>query len=287
MSNVIRPIKTRYVNIDTRFRDDYDSSVTSNYVITLPQRIQNVKSLKVTNIESPFSYYNISEDLKNNTIQFQDNTGTITVYTIPDGFYTPDSLATYFSNNPPNSYISYSQSSNFSQFIFSPDIGDGIVTMFIQFSVDDSGNFDRSDVKKKVGWLLGFRKISYFMKPSVTTITSESFIDLNGPRYMYVAIDEFTQNTSDNTFLAPLYKSIINKNIMARVCPPKYPLTNYTFGNSVFQTNNKDGTLLSDTRSYPSVDLHKIRVELLDESGHNLNLNGLDFSLCLEVEYEA
>ena len=68
MTNVQREIKRKYVNIDTKFRDEYNNSSLANYTITLPERITNVQSIMVCNAEIPLTYYNISTNLGNNIL---------------------------------------------------------------------------------------------------------------------------------------------------------------------------------------------------------------------------
>ena len=46
IKNVQKPEKTKYLTIDTRFRDQYDTSLLANYNITLPERVNSVKSMK-------------------------------------------------------------------------------------------------------------------------------------------------------------------------------------------------------------------------------------------------
>jgi len=113
MSNVHKPTKTKYVNVDTKFSDEYNDFSVANYNITLPERINDVKSLTVTNLELPMSFYNISSALGNNSFQITNNdvdptipyltqlsTGSIVdgkfvdTIVIPDGYYTIDELKT-------------------------------------------------------------------------------------------------------------------------------------------------------------------------------------------------
>ena len=62
--------------------------------------------------------------------------------------------------------------------------------------------------------------------------------------------------------------------------------TVHSFGN-ILPANNFNGLLLTDRRSYNGrVDLQKLKIQLTDEYGTPVDLNGLGFSLCLEVEYE-
>jgi len=118
MSNVHKPTKTKYVNIDTKFSDEYNNFSVANYNITLPEHINDVKSLTVTNMELPMSFYNISSSFGNNSFQItnlevdttlpyltQLSTGSINAnnqfvdtIVIPDGYYTIDELKTTINN---------------------------------------------------------------------------------------------------------------------------------------------------------------------------------------------
>jgi hypothetical protein len=45
--------------------------------------------------------------------------------------------------------------------------------------------------------------------------------------------------------------------------------------------------MVSDKREYTGkIDLQKLNVQILDEYGNPVSLNGLDFSFCMEVEHE-
>ena len=71
MTNVSKPTKVKLWNIDTKFRDDYDQYTEhitganiTQYMITLPQPLNDVKSISVKNMEVPMSFYNISDALE-------------------------------------------------------------------------------------------------------------------------------------------------------------------------------------------------------------------------------
>ena len=123
--------------------------------------------------------------------------------------------------------------------------------------------------------------MNYTIKNGTSTV-SESFIDLNGPRYLYLAIDEFTKG-NQHSFISPLTKSFINKNIVARIT-----IDNTTWGfGKIIPANMKSGNLVSDHRSYTGKnDLQKLNIQILNEFGHPVDLNGMDFSFCIEVEHE-
>jgi hypothetical protein len=150
----------------------------------------------------------------------------------------------------------------------------------INFAVDATNNFDKYNFKNKLGWMLGFRDLSYNIRQ--TTRTAESIADMNSSRYLYLVVDEFSKGNF-NSFLTLNTMSQIKSNVIARITLNR---TTYAFG-SVLPANNYNGYLLTDKRSYNGkVDLQKLKIQLVNENGVPVHLNGLGFSFCLEVEYQ-
>lgn len=76
----INPINVRTVtqgiNIDTRFRDKYYSTSSSNFVLHLPEIQKRVVTLRIATIEIPMTFYAISRQRGNATFVIQgDNSG--------------------------------------------------------------------------------------------------------------------------------------------------------------------------------------------------------------------
>lgn len=274
MTNVHKQTKTKLVNVDMKFRDEYNYSQIANYNITLPERINDVKSIEIMNVEVPISYYNISMNLGNSYFKVMntDGSGPI-VITIPDGQYTGSILADKINNLLTTSIYSSLQY-NF----------DGTRSKFtgnvkIEFDIDITGNSDKYNFKSKLGWLLGFRNTTYDI---TTNIVSEAAVDLNGPRYLYLAVDEFNNKGNQNSFITPLSNSIINKKVIARLST-----NNYTFPYNLNGTFTHFNGLTSDVRSYNgTVDIQKLNVQLLNENGTPMQLNGLDFSFLMKITHE-
>jgi hypothetical protein len=281
MTNVHKETKRKYVNIDTRFRDDYSYSQLANYTITLPERITDAKSIYITNVEIPNVLYNVSAVQKNSSFLLT-NTGNNNEYTVtvPDNRYTTiaslhSALNTQFSYIDPSINVFLDLSNNKTRVKSTRN------TYTINFAVDNSGNVDKSLLKSKLGWILGFRKINYTVN-TTTTIIAEALPDVFGSKYLYLAIDEFS-NGNQRSFISPLPNSFINKNIAARVS-----IDSIAFGyNNLISANRANGTMVSDKREYTGkIDLQKLNVQILDEYGNPVSLNGLDFSFCMEVEHE-
>jgi hypothetical protein len=275
MTNVQKPRRTRYVNIDTKFKDEYNYHEISNCNISLPERITEVRTMTVTNIEIPMTFYNISVNFGNNNFRIINPDLTQVIIIIPDGNYTPTTIIsainTALTATLTPSTLTFSTIMNTTQIT-------STAPLTIDFDVDSNGGNDKYNLKTKLGWLLGFRKSSYEFATS-TIIDSINMIDIYGPRYLYLAIDEFNKS-NQNTFLSPMQTSIINKNIIARISLDTHV---HPFG-TVLPANRYNGLLVSDTRSYTGkIDLHKLNVQLLNEYGKPMVLNGMDFAFCLEI----
>jgi hypothetical protein len=275
MSNVAKETKVKHINIDTKFRDEYNANTITNYNITLPQKVNEVKNMSVTNIELPMTFYNISENLGNNTMKITQSSTSKQII-IPDGQYTQTSLVAAIATRLSAlsiSDIAFAISNNKTSITTS-----SVTPYTIEFDVDSTGNFAKYNFKFRLGWILGFRKQSYTIS-SAQSMTSECLIDLSGPRYLYLVIDEFTGTGNQNSFLPT---SLINKNVLARI---PISLQIYPFM-SVFPFHRTNG-LLSDVRSYTGkVDIQKLNVQLVNENGIVMDLNGADFSFCLRLEHE-
>ena len=88
VTNVQKETKVKYLNVDTIFRDDYSTGSLIDYNISFPEILTNVKSISVTDMEVPITYYIISEVLQNNAFKITDALGNVTIIVLPDGDYT-------------------------------------------------------------------------------------------------------------------------------------------------------------------------------------------------------
>lgn len=271
MSNVQKERKTKYINIDTKFRDEFNYKPTSDYNITLSERFTDVRNITAVGAEIPHTFYNISENLQNNAIGFPSGK----VLVVSDGQYNQASLITELNKQSVALSLGATFDISYNRTTITPS---GSTT--IRFDIDSSGNFAKFNFKSRLGWLLGFRGLTYTFS---SKLTSEFLVDLSGPRYLYLVVDEFTGGGNQSSFVSPLPTSVINKNILARITVDN---KNYGFMD-IIPANERNGFLLSDTRSYTGkVDLHRLNVQLVNENGTVMNLNGADFSFCLRIEHE-
>ena len=83
----------RALNVDTRFRSNYYSTRSTDFVFNIPYKFENVTSMSVATYELPLTYYAISQQYENNCIIFQWKDVAVLNYEnqytllIPDGNY--------------------------------------------------------------------------------------------------------------------------------------------------------------------------------------------------------
>lgn len=282
---VINPLKKRTtkqnLNIDTRFRENYYTSSSSNFHFDLPIKFSSVMQMQLAAFEMPFSYFNISKQRGNNFFSIKkESSGLNYVITIPDGNYTPASLVAYL-NNYCNMTV---PELNFVQFIYNIDgTGSGSGQLIVgvmtgnegtyftlNFQNDINGNPDTTNpLPLKLGWMLGFRNGIYFGN---INYVSEGLVDLTGSKYLYLVVDDYNNNVN-NGFYSAFNSSILNKNILARISTQPNP-----FGSI---TQNNLSLITSPRQYFGPVDIQKLNIQLLDEYGRVIELNNMDYSFCL------
>ena len=286
----INPLNKRIlkknINIDTRFRENYYTTLSTNFHVNLPLKLSKVVSLQLSALELPNSFYIISQIYGNNFFVLEIVDEEPLIVTIPDGNYDYISLQKFI-----NHFLSI-QTGSYQNIQFLADVntpsgtGDrwgsakmvvgstnGITDFSINFVTDRYGNDDKqTPLPLKFGWLIGFRDGYY---ENNTTYVSEGLINLLGPRYIYLAVDDFNNSVLDG-FYGAFTSSIINKNILARI----------SLQGNVFDFLSKDNfNLITTPRQYfGPVDIQKLQIQLLDEYGRILNLNNMDYSFCLTFQ---
>jgi len=286
MENVKKPNKIKYLNIDSRFQEEYNLNKGANFTFQLPQKMTDIKSIAVRCAEIPMSFYYFSAKRGNTTFNVKDSNGYYYLKTIPDGNYTVSQLQGQINNA-----LSSVPAQNNSDFVSIPNTNNVTITnnnasqtdlnYTFYWDTDSLGNLQRNNFKSSLGWSLGFRQPSYKLNRE-DTITSEAVVDVYNIRYLFLVVDEF-RSSNPNSFISPLASSLVSKNILARITlnPAFYP-----YG-TILTANTFNGYLLSDQRVYAGkTDIQKLQISLVDEYGNVVDLNGIDFSFCLEIEHE-
>lgn len=280
---IINPLKKRTIkknlNIDTRFRDNYFGSPSTNFNITLPTTFDNVLQMQLTAIELPTTYYNVSKQYGNNFFSVTANTSTAVV-TIPDGNYTYTGMVNIINNEL--SLLGYpfdkvvfllniNNNSGSGQMMVGP-VDASLNTLSLNFQADRFGNDDdNTPLPLKFGWTLGFRNGVYINN---LNYVSEGVVDVTGPKYVYLVIDDYNNNVN-NGFYSAFNSSLLNNNVLARIT-----LQSQFF--DVQLTNNLN--IVTNAREYfGPVRLQNLNIQLLDEYGRVVDLNNMDYSFCVTL----
>ena len=155
-SGIINPltIKTykKVIAIDTRFRDNYDGTSSTNFIVNLPTNLKKVLSMQVVNYQLPHTIYSVSKKSGSNSFYVNNN-----LIEIMDGGYDESFLVQeinsklpeeiVLSYNPINSKFSFTSESNFS-------------LNFDYFENNEMYYNLANNITKNqltLGWIMGFR----------------------------------------------------------------------------------------------------------------------------------
>lgn len=290
---IINPLKKKtnriFLNIDSRFRDNYYGTQSTNYYVSLPVQLNNIYTMQLSQIELPTSYYVISKQLGNNYLTISTNlvgnTPTIQTIEIPSGNYNPSSLILFLNNTMTN------LGGLFANILFginisNSDTGTGqtyvsinstyvgpTIEFSLNFQANILGNDDRNTpLPLKLGWILGFRNGIYVNNQNYI---SEGQINLIGPNYLFLVIDDFNNNVN-NGFYSAFNNSVLNKNILARI----------SVHSGLFNilSENNLNLITYPRQYYGPVNILNMNIQLLDEYGRIIDLNNMDFSFCLTFQ---
>ena len=266
----IKTYKT-VIAIDTRFRDNYESTSSSNFIITLPTNFKKVLSMQVVNYQLPYTIYSLSKKTGSNSFYVNNS-----LIEIMDGGYDENSLIQEINEQLPDGIvISYNSIS--SKFSFT---GSSIFSLNFDYFENNQMCYNLANNITKnqltLGWILGFRNISTIKNTvkkyeGLTSYEAENCYDGGvSNKYYLLSIDDY-QNNHNTAFVSAFkYQSLTDNNILCKM------------------TNSKeDGmkTLLYPKRIYfGPTNINKLHIKIYDEYGRIVDVNNGDLSIELECE---
>ena len=293
-AGMINPLKRkqtrRLLNVNTRFRNNYNSTSSTNFIFSLPFMLKNVVSMKLVSNEFPSAVYTFSDKLCSNlfTITTYDvsSVGIINVQTIPieipNGTYPPIDLVTYLNNNvfnsPPLDIIEASYNDNTGKLTFSRKAGASADSYFdLDFSCKNKnpcsytthGEID--PMQLTAGWLMGFRKSKYSWNDyfAIPFYTGEGIYDYHGTRYFLLTVNDF-QNNHGTNIISPFKEDMLaDNNILAKLSTDCCKTSCCEHIKRIY---------------FGPVNLTKLEIKLMDEYGRILDMNNMDYSLSFELE---
>jgi hypothetical protein len=306
---------TKTLSIDTIFRDNYEFTESTDFLLALNDPINNVTSIKLASMELPNMWYSFSGKNKTNTFK-------INCYNIP-----PDSDSDeltdkqYTINIPDGNYLA----ADFEEILNNILINTGGGLRYIRYGIDvystkshfrsatqdDTSNeypyedtsleddkifyftldFDVPTImmSQTAGWMMGFRKIYYeanfytnyldIISPEGNLyhnyISSESSFGSNDYHYVFLEIDDFQKNCVTDKVVS-INKYYMANNILARI--------NLTTGKNTIILDNGSDLMFKKREYFGPTKLEKFRIRLLDRHGSVIQLNKNDFSFTLEIQ---
>jgi len=212
----------RFINLDSQFRQVAgigDSS--TDYTCDLSDPLTNVLSMRLYSFQIPYTWYAIDYNYGNTSIWISNSDGTInTQISVTPGNYSPSDfvteLATAFTNAG-FSGVSGSTSSSSAQIYYNQNNAKITLNLYGitgPFTIDTTTTitfFDytaklkeqepggiqpQSYINQTLGWIMGYRLP--YISVSETGNTAPAVLDLNGPKYLIISIDDYNQNHINN-----------------------------------------------------------------------------------------
>jgi hypothetical protein len=277
---------TRFVNLDSQFRQYTGGvdSISTDYTLDLSDTLKDAISLRLYSYQIPFNWYAIDTAYGNTCLWIEDGSYNVPV-SVPPGNYTPSQFVTELTNSftvagfynfPSGGPVSYnSNNARITLSLDNTDFSGNIIVddkiynlqftvttetkiIFYDFTATLQCNkncFSKSQhfLNNTLGWNMGYR-VPYIYVLDGSGNTANSNLDLNGPKYLILVIDDYNQNHVNNGLVS--ITQLSNTLKLPTYYSPDLP---YTCTTPAQQGNNLNQILfeantqsLFDTQSTPT-----------------------------------
>jgi len=295
LNEIDRPIINRVVHLNTKFRDNYYNTSSSDFFYKFPLTISNALSVRIHSIDIPDTSYAFCKKKGSNTFSIlvhhrqvikgyrlshiENIKKKVYKIVVPEGNYSATALMNYL-----NETYFYQKKNNKTELKYIKfNIQETQLRSEFQLLNDTPKDYkfdvifasdNAHSIVYTMGWLLGFRMGQYI---NITnTLKSESLFDAAGERYIYVSVDDYNISRNDNNLIA-LDKNFLDKNILGKIYLKDGNFNvNVTDGDNIYNLKKR-------TFNGP-VNFDRIHLKLYDEYGNIVNLNNMDYSVALEFE---
>jgi hypothetical protein len=118
--------------------------------------------------------------------------------------------------------------------------------------------------------------IEFNVQGKGTYFISEGILDISGPKYFFLVVNDFNNNVVCNNFFSVFPNSLISNNVLAKINVPP-PFLSIDIPNSL-------RNIVAAKRDYfGPVYIQKLNIQLLNEFGTLLDINNMDFSVGLSL----
>ena len=285
INQISREVIKKVVHFNTKFRENYYNTPSSDFKYNFPVPINNVLSTRLRSIDVPNTWYTFSRHLGNYRFRMKvfcagkriviDDEKDIE---IPDGNYNVTQLTNYI--NKEYLYLS-GDSTSFSYIKMEISDIDLRTRFLIVGEPPGTITYDVTFIYPELkvlmygmGWFLGFRYAKYLNNEK--ELVSEALFDGGGDRYLYISLDDFNKSRTNNNIIF-LDNGFLDKDIIGKMY-----LSDGKFHINV--SDNDSSENLKKREFIGPVDIKRIHLKLLDEYGNAIYLNNMDFSFSLEFE---
>lgn len=316
MNPLKKRVISKFLNIDTRFRDNYYGSSSTDFTLQLPTKFNNVVSMQLSSFEIPVAFYGISSSYGNHYINIgleykivdpldplNESDILITenrVFVIPNGNYiASDFIDTINLQFTKNKYGDTDSTEN-NAFYF--------ISFFLDINEKGSGTgkltlklnkYYNSIIKPPIdikNIIMDFTKDINGNQNTNIDLSTKIGWNLGYNKGIYQGQKSYEaetlvepssvryiylaiddfNNQAHNMFISACNKSIFSPNIIARIS-----IKGLYF--SLLMEN--DLNMVTEPRVYfGPVDIQKLQVRLYDEFGRIVDMNSANFSFCLIIK---
>jgi hypothetical protein len=283
-----------YIYVDSRNRDVTQYPDPNSYCLYLTSAIPEINKITLISANIPNTIYNISEGT-NMLSLYNGTTNTTTSYSIPNGFYSPEELATAITNST-NGFLTVQYIHSQSKFLFYASF---------QFTFE---------LLSQNSYILGLRP-DFVYTSSYGAYTTDY---ANDPvlSVLYLVISEFSaQITSVTTVMLDIEEfrntgSIVDSQSLTTTVPVTSTLNDGTVVQTSTQTPSrglktervvgiipmdvpygdikyfKENTdfIINVHLPNPLRNVRKLTIQWIDEYGNLVNFNSLEHTFILEVD---
>jgi hypothetical protein len=184
---------TKMIVINSKF---IESSNNSDFTFTLSEPLIDVLSISLYSFFIPFTWYNINEENGTNLFYMNIN-GEEKMLSIESGNYQTNPVLVDAINTILSEYNSTCQLNAIN----------GLVTINLSADINEilfyKEGSSSSKINNNLGYILGFRNVSYVKNNNETTwsIKSESVCNINGTNYMQLMLDDFNKNRYNSNII--------------------------------------------------------------------------------------
>jgi len=249
----------RFVNLDSQFRQ-YTSGVDStstDYTLDLSDTLKNALSLSLYSYQIPFSWYVIDSAYGNTCFWVVDTSSNTAIsVSVPPGNYSQTAFQTQLNTSfleagftfpprtgppvlPANTPVYYNPNNGkITLYLMDGSFNDP-ATILPSFTINattvlvfyDFTGVLQCDITCKsnnihyfnntLGWIMGYRLPYINVDPSGNTGTA--ILDLNGPKYLILVLDDYNQNHVNNSIVS--ITQLTNKLKIPSYYSPDLPYT--------------------------------------------------------------